>query len=318
MPRDRYREFSEEGRDLAVLGPQILGSKVRSDIAVINDYDNEWAYDHQYFTDEVNRDAGVHMRADLIDLFEAASGRGYGIDFVPPAADLSKYKLVIAPRQTIVDASLAERFRRFVNGGGTLIVSAHAGVKDRDNAMPGSTPPGLLADLFGVEIHTFQCYKKPSAGANSIVFAEGGASLPVHVMAEVLSPRDGAGVRVVANWGKDFFEGRPACAERASGQGKAIYFGSFLTPESAGMLLDRYATAAGVLPVLPSVPKDVEVTARARGDTHWYFLLNHAKDERTLSLPPDRKFVDAITGVEVINEIKLHSHAYRVLRVDPM
>jgi beta-galactosidase len=312
VPRGRYAEFAEEGRDLAKIGREVLGAEVRSDVAVVNDYDNEWAYDHQFLTAEVNRDAGVHMRADLVDLFRAASERGFNLDFVPPSADLTRYRLVVAPRPTLADAGLADRLRRCAEAGGTVVVCGHAGVKDRDNAMPGTTPPGVFADLCGVEVESFQCYGPPSAGKNALAFG-GGAAVPVHVMADVLEPRAGGGAVVAATWARDHFAGAAACTERAVGRGKAVYYGSFVDLPAARHLVGRYAAAAGAEPLLTDLPDGVEVTRRSKGDARWYFLLNHGDAAATVDLG-GRRFADVLTGEPVAGKVGLDGFRYRVLR----
>ena len=88
VPRARYQEFKKEGAEVNKIGKAILGSQIVSDIAVIKDFEAEWVFDHQYFTHEVNVNASVGC------FFQAASEMKYNIDFIPPAADFSKYKKI--------------------------------------------------------------------------------------------------------------------------------------------------------------------------------------------------------------------------------
>ena len=88
----------------------------------------------------------------------------------------------------LMDAELAAKLKVFVEHGGTLVMSAHTAVKDRDNTMTDQTIPIMgLRDLFGVEVDSFECYQPPSRDRNALKFADG-ASLPVHVFAESLKP----------------------------------------------------------------------------------------------------------------------------------
>jgi beta-galactosidase len=318
VPRARYDEFGREGRTLDKIGRAVVGSQLRSDIAVINDFEDEWVYDHQYFTKEVNPDRGVHLRSELIDLFRAASERGYNIDFVPPDADLSRYKIVFGPKLTLMDPGLAGRIAAFVKGGGTFLLSAHSGVKDRDGAVVDKVAPGLLADLFGVEVETYQCYqppsdqdRRPSRERNALRFDDA-APVPVFVFADVLKPRGDQPAKVVATWDRDFIAGKPACTERAVGKGTAVYYGSFFDLESARAMLKRYEHGAGLTPVLSDLPPEVEVTRRSKGDASFYFVLNHGAAPATVKLA--QGCVDLVTDQPVPATITVGRGEWRVLR----
>src|SRR5262249_46705389 len=157
VPRARFEDFKQEGRELQKVGAQIVGTKVVSDIATIKDFEDQWVFDYQYLTKEVNAGGADN------DLFQAASDPRYHIDIISPAADLSAYKLVFAAQLALMDDELAGRLRRFVEQGGTLVMTAHSAIKDRDNAFTAATIPiAGLTNLFGVELDSFQTYQPPS------------------------------------------------------------------------------------------------------------------------------------------------------------
>jgi beta-galactosidase len=97
VPRARFEEFKKEGRELQKIGPQIVGSRVVSEIAAIKDFEAEWVFDHQFLTKEVD------VRAAGNALFQAASEQRHNIDFISPTADLTGYKLVFAPQTVLMD-----------------------------------------------------------------------------------------------------------------------------------------------------------------------------------------------------------------------
>ena len=59
VPRERFEDFKQEGREMQKLGPQIVGSKVVSDIAVIKDFEDEWVFDYQFLTKEIKISASL-------------------------------------------------------------------------------------------------------------------------------------------------------------------------------------------------------------------------------------------------------------------
>jgi len=302
VPRARFAEFKQEGQELQKIGPQIVGSKIVSQIAVIKDFEDEWVFDYQFLTKEVN------VGAVYDALFQAASEQRYNIDFVGPTADLGGYKLVFAPQLALMDDKLAARLARFVKQGGTLIMSAHSAIKDRDNAFTADPIPLGLTNLFGVELDSFQTYQPPSGTNNTLRFDDG-CTVPVQVFAEVLHPTT---AQIVGRWQRDYFKDSPAATEQPFGKGKAVYYGSLFNLDAARCLLKRYAGETGLKPLLSDVPEQVEVTCRTKGETDFYFLLNHGDSPVTVDVGDG--FIDVLAGEAAAASLTLAPFDYRVLK----
>jgi beta-galactosidase len=303
VPRTRFEDFKQEGRELQKIGPQIVGSKVVSEIAVIKDFEAGWVFDYQFLTKEAN--AGTAYTA----LFQAASEQRHNIDFVSPGTDLNSYKLVFAPQAALMDDELARRLQRFVEQGGTLVMSAHSAIKDRDNAFTAATIPiAGLTNLLGVELDSFQTYQPPSHDKNAIHFDDGSA-LPIRVFAEVLRPTT---ARVIGRWERDYLKDAPATTEQRLGNGKAIYYGSLFNVESARYLLKRYAAEIGLKPLLADAPEQIEVTRRTKDETDFYFLLNHGDSAATVNV--GNGFSDVINGEVATASLTFAPFGYRVLK----
>jgi beta-galactosidase len=302
VPRARYEEFRREGAQIRRLGPELLGSRVVSDIAALKDFEDEWVFDYQYLTREVS------VPAEFRDLFQASSELGYNIDFIGRNADFSRYKILFGPHLALMDPDLAQKIRRFVEQGGTFILEAHSAIKDRDNAVLEQPKPAMLSDLFGVTVEDFQCYQPPSRKKNALRFADG-AAVPVHVFAETLKP---AKARPVATWDGDFLRGTPAMTENRVGTGRAVYYGSFFNVEAARHLIRRYTAAHNLRPLLPGIPAGVEVTRRTKAPNEYYFLLNHGETPAAIKLPPG--FFDVLANTPAPAAITLKPFEYKVLR----
>ena len=302
VPRERFTDFKREGMEMQKIGPQVCGSKVKSQIAVIKDFEDGWVFDYQFLTTEVNVPAVYEA------LFQAASEQRYNIDFVSPAADLSGYKLVFAPQLALMDNRLAARLRQFVAGGGTLVMSAHSAIKDQDNAFTMKTIPIGLTNLFGASLDSFQTYQPPSATNNVIRFDDGSVT-PVDVFAETLHPTT---ARVIGRWDRDYLKDSPAATERDFGKGKAVYYGSLFNLEAARHLVKHYANEAGLKPLMAGVPEQVEVTCRTKDQTDFYFLLNHGDSQAIVNV--GNGFVDVLSGEPAAASQTLGPFDYRVLR----
>ena len=284
------------------LGPQILGSKVISDIAIIKDFESGWVFDHQFLTREIN--VGAVYNA----LFQAASEQRFNIDIVSSTSELNGYKIVFAPQMALMDDQLAGRLRRFVEQGGVLIMSAHSAIKDKDNAFTAGTIPIGLTDVFGVELDSFQTYQPPSGTNNAIHFDDGSVP-PVQVFAEVLRPTT---ARVIGRWDRDYLKDSPAATEQQFGKGKAIYYGSLFDLDAARYLTKRYASEMGLKPLVTDVPDQIEVTCRTKAGNDFYFLLNHGDSSANINVGGG--FSDVLSGGPAATNFTLPPFGYRVLK----
>jgi beta-galactosidase len=302
VPRARFEEFKQEGLELQKLGPQIIGSRIESPIAILKDFEADWVFDHQFLTREVN----IAVAQNLV--FQAASEQRQNVDFVNPGADLSRYKLVFAPQSVLMDEALAGRLRRFVEQGGTLVMSAHCAIKNRDNAFTEATIPIGLTGLLGVELDSFQTYPAPSREGNAARF-EDGTAIPIHVFAEVLRPMT---ARVLARWDRDYLKEMAAATEHTYGKGKAVYYGSLFNLDSSRYLVKRYAGQTGLRPLLADVPGQIEVVRRTKGETEFYFLLNHS--DTAVSATVGAGYTDALAGTVAPPKLTLAPFDYHVLK----
>jgi beta-galactosidase len=90
-------------------------------------YEGRWAME-----------AGLNQPAmwgelDVARFHEAFLRRNTPTDAFDPHGDLSRYKLVIAPRLWLVDEAIAANLRAFVRRGGVLCLTAASGVVDEFN-----------------------------------------------------------------------------------------------------------------------------------------------------------------------------------------
>jgi beta-galactosidase len=221
---------------------------------------------------------------------------------------LTGYRLVFAPQMALMDDGLAGRLQGFVEQGGTLVMSAHSAIKDRDNAFTASAIPIGLTNLFGVGLDSFQTYQPPSRTNNALRFDDG-STLPVSVFAEVLRPTT---ARVLGRWERDYLKDSPAATEQQFGRGKAVYYGSLFNLDSARYLIRHYAGEIGLKPLLADAPEQIEVTRRTKGGTDFYFLLNHGDTSAIVNVGDG--FTDLLTGEAAAAGLTLAPLDYRVLK----
>ena len=142
-----WREVAALGAELASLGG-LRGTVVEPDIALLWDWQSWWAQELDW---RPTVDLGYLERVRA--WHEASLRAGLTADFAhPEAAELSRYRLVVVPALYLTTERAAANLRRYVEGGGTLVVSCFSGiVDDRDRVYPGPYP-GALRDVLGLTV----------------------------------------------------------------------------------------------------------------------------------------------------------------------
>ncbi|GAA4688960.1 beta-galactosidase [Phytohabitans rumicis] len=257
-----WREVVQLGDHLRRLA-EVAGSRTVADVAVLLDYPSGWAQEapNQPSTD---MDAfGEIMR------WHAALWRlGVTADLAHPGADLSGYRLVVAPALYMLPSAAA--LQSYVDGGGTLVVGPYSGLVDEHDRVHPAPLPGALAELLGIRVEEFY----PPNGF--VTLDDGGTG---YAWTEAI---EAEGAKVVARYADGPVAGGPAITRR----GTAWYLSTRLFDDVLGEFLSTLLD-----PKL--VPDGVEAVRRRHADGRSYlFLMNHSDAAAQV----DAAGVDLLTG----------------------
>lgn len=90
---------------------------------------------------------------EQIKLFHSVlTGYGANVDIVSPEAELSGYKLVIAPSLYVNKESIIGNIYKYTMNGGTIVLTARTGVRDERNNYIREKLPAAYGDLVGAVI----------------------------------------------------------------------------------------------------------------------------------------------------------------------
>ncbi|MEH0935858.1 beta-galactosidase [Micromonospora psammae] len=268
-----FQEVCRLGADLKALA-EVRGSRVEAEVAVLFDWDAWWG---------VELDSHPSVDVTYLDrieaLYRALWRAGVTTDVVHPSADLSAYKLVLAPTLYLVRDADAEALRRYVEGGGTALVTYFSGIVDEHDHVRLGGYPGAFRELLGIRTEEFFPLR-----AGETVRLDDGAT--ADVWTEWLHPE---GAEVLASYADGPLPGVPALTRHRVGDGAAWYVGTRLDEAATGRLVARLIAEAGVRPPVEA-PSGVEVVRRRAGERSWLFVLNHTDAEVRLD----------VTGVELL------------------
>jgi len=166
---------------------------------------------------------------------------------------------------------------RYVEGGGTLLVTVRSGMKDEHNRVVFQPLPGLLAPLLGVTVREFSSL--PAGQQYSLTVREswGGLELVGDTWAEQLEPE---AAEVVATYADGLFAGQAAITWRQAGEGGAMYLGVMGAQPTAYILDALLARTKVRPPVEVDAPRDIEVAVREGDGRRLVFLMNYSDQPR--------------------------------------
>jgi beta-galactosidase len=295
----RYKEAAQVAHEYHRLAPHLEGTTVQADVAMIFDYDSCWATRIQPSFNGNDYLQGIRR------YHNACFRAGVNVDMIPPSADFSQYKVVIAPELYVLPDDVARRLSDYVQAGGVLLADVRTGVKDATGLCYDRTLPGLLSDALGITIAEYESIPE------GVTFCVGGLGDMANAVqyADWITPGT---AEVLAHYACNWhLKGFAAATKNRYGQGTGYYVGTVIKePAFYDTLLADLLRTAGITPLL-TPPEGVEVSVRKGAGKEIVFLLNQTQEPKTVALPDGLR--NLLTGQEADGCLVLDRFAVAVL-----
>ena len=311
-PRRRYAAIQALFTELEALWPRFADAPLpTAEVAMISDYDVMWGY----LASRIN----VHV--DYLKTFYALHkcffDRNVPVDVIPPARDLSGYKVVVLPSLMMVDGDLAARLRTFVADGGVVLSLPQLACRDRnDNYLPACAPVGLT-DLFGLRVEAGTYLTNYSGPEQALWVPE--ANCAKETPAVRLDLPGSAVTGHTRSWMEDVeleggtalgtftdndYAGCPFLVAKATGRGTTLYAAAYPDPALLAALVEHTLAVAHVASG-PATPPWVEVIPRGA----YTFVINHTAEPVDVPLAGG----EAIVGTYTDGVARLGGHGVCVV-----
>lgn len=282
-----WREVKSLGAELRGLD-SVWSSRVQAETAILIDWESWWALE---LPGKPSND--LQLLPQLMSYYAPLFRRNMTVDFAHPESDLSQYKLVLAPNLYLVKERAVENIHRYVENGGTLLMSFFSGIVDENEQVRLGGYPAPFRDLLGLVVEEHVPFAETQS--NTACTADN-HQFECSLWGEVIHLKE---AQPIARFEQDYYAGGPAVTRNEFGKGKAFYVAT--VPEQSGMdwLIAQVCTSAGITPVVDHAPAVVELVRRAKGRESWLFALNHSSEEVTLPLEQP--------GYEILSNTKLET-----------
>ena len=297
-----WREVQALGSELPRLNG-LLSSQVEAQVAILMDWENWWALE---LDSKPSND--LKLLPQIYSYYQPLFERNITLDFAHPEADLARYKLVIVPNLYLVNNPAAENINRYVENGGTLLLTFFSGIVDENEHIRLGGYPALFRALLGLAVEEYTAYPE---GLTNTVATTDGQTFTCTLWSDVIRTQ---GCQSLAAYESDYYAGLPAITRHQFGKGTAFYLGTELEPAGINWLISLLCTQAGVMPVVQNLPAGVEALRRSKDGKSWLFLLNHTGGE--IHIPLETPGRNLLTAESVSNSVTLETNAVAVIELN--
>jgi len=244
--------------------------------AFLYNVDNRFDLDNQRSTSRWN--SLEHM----LRYYRALKTMNCPVDVITEDRDFSQYPFLVAPAYQLLDKALVDRWTKYVQVGGHLILTTRTGQKDRRGQLWEGPWGAPILDLIGAKFGERPFDMLPDQ-LKAHVTAQG-KTYEWGSWGEMLVPNPGT--TTLAKHSDQFYAGAPAIVTRKLGKGTVTYVGveTLQGDLERDVLRSVYATAGVAVDNLPN-----EFVLNWR-DGFWV-ATNFTSDKQTVPVPAGAKLL---------------------------
>lgn len=284
---------------------EIAGTVTDARAAVVFDWENMWALDDCQGYSNVDKKYLETCYAYHRVFWE----RGIDCDIISPKADLSRYKIVVAPMLYMTDQDTISNLKHYVEQGGILYGTYMMGTVDgNDLCWLGGIPAGELKGVFGItaeEIDTLYPDER-----QHVVMA--GREYELQDYCEMIHPE---GAEVLALYSDGYYAGTPAVTVNRWGRGEAVYQAcrdcGGLKEQVLSELIEKSGLSS-VVDTKEALPHSVTAHSRTDG-VHTYVFVENYSDQLAAPVKLRGEMVDLISG-EKVNACTLLPYGFGIYK----
>jgi beta-galactosidase len=296
-----WREVKALGAELGSLDA-LLSSRVQSEVAILFDWENWWALEQGSMPSN-----DVQLMPHVLAWYGELFRRNITVDFAHPDADLSRYRLVIAPHLYLVSERSAKNIEEYIANGGAFLTTFFSGIVNPNDQIYMGGYPAPFRKFLGMWVEEFSAYGDDHT---SRVMAADESEFDVSLWSDVIRLE---GAEALALYLDDYFADSPAITRHHFGQGTSYYVGTELGQQGLSWLVNRLCTEIGLQPFM-DLPQGVEMTRRSDGTHTWLFFLNHSDKEVKITL--NQSGYDLLKNTQVKKSVHLGPSDISIIQLD--
>lgn len=264
-----FREVAALGKELTSLH-KLAGARIPAKAAIIYDWENRWAIEGFYGFNQPERDyEGFCTKFHRGLWYESVS-----TDVLDQSGDFSGYQLLIAPMLHLVKPGVAEKIARFVENGGTLVLSFLSGWVNEHDLVNQEGFPGPFRKMAGIWAEELDPLWKEQE--NALVMAQDNClglsgSYQIKSFCELIHSE---GAELMASYGSDWYRDRPVFTRNKFGKGTVYYLAAQAEDRFIEDFMKSLVTELDLPQVVKGLPRGIQAISRVNHDTEYVFTMN--------------------------------------------
>ncbi|WP_308807703.1 beta-galactosidase [Alkalicoccobacillus plakortidis] len=297
-----FQEVARLGDELNKLQP-VAGTSVAPEVAVVFDFENNWAIDDAQALNNINKKYSEQCQAHYHSFWK----QGIPVDVISMEGDFSKYKVLVGPMLYMIKPGVAERIEAFVKAGGTFIATYWSGIVNENDLCFLGGFPGPLKNLLGVWAEEIDSLY-PEHG---IKVSTAGRTYNVTDYCERVHANE---AEVLGTFESGGYDKRPALTVNQVEAGKAYYMASSNEQRFYDDFYSELATELSLTRILDAaIPGGVSVQKRTDGETDYVFVMNFSEEAQQVELESNIQYINALTGTARSGIITVEAYNYMIL-----
>lgn len=213
---EQYRQFMQEVRDLRKMyrkDAKMPKELAQRKTALLYNVENVWETTVQPQTSLWNQYNHITKYYNVLKTLCCP------VDVVGEDRDLNDYPVVVVPAFQMVDKNLVEKWRKYVDRGGHLILSCRTGLTDRDGHFLEASWADAITKLIGGKIVMNDMLGPDKYAKVSF----NGTAYQWNVWGDIIEPQ--GNTETWASYSDQFYAGKPAVIHSKQGRGTVTYIG---------------------------------------------------------------------------------------------
>lgn len=265
-----FKEVTELGEKLEKTGSTILGSKTKTKVGIVFDWNNFWSYE---YIDGITQD--LDYVESILDYYKQFYKRNIPTDIISVDDDFSQYDLVVAPVLYMIKSGLAEKIDQYVKKGGNFVASYLSGIVNENDSVYLGGYPGPLKDVLGIWVEESDAV----IPGQKITVSLDSNNYQANLICDLLHLE---GAHALGNYNSEFYKETPAVSENKWGKGTSWYIGTQLDEAGLSKIFDHLISIVNIKSLVET-KTDLEITKRVtKSGKELYFVLNMSNDTKDL------------------------------------
>ena len=217
-----------------------------------------------------------NFRMMVHEYYEALLKQYVSVDIISQKDDFSKYQLIVAPNLYLFQNDTPEKIRRFVEAGGSVVLSVYSGLVNENDLAYEGYPPFGLNDVFGIRSEEVDSICDDEY--NTITYH--GKRYQVSDYCDLLLEN---GAEYMAVYERDFYKGMAAVTRHEYGKGMAYYVAGHMEKAFLEKFFKEVIQKINIPKIISSpYVSDVMVKERMKNKVRYLFLMNFSTEKRTV------------------------------------